>query len=68
MLPHAKEDLLGHIFSFGAIAEHTARKTYHSRKVTTHEFSRGAFVTGADPANEFLVWIPHGFEANSESL
>jgi hypothetical protein len=68
VLPHAEEDFLRHIFRFSAIPEHAAGKTNHPRKMPAHEFSRRPLIAGADPANEFLVWIPHGFEANSERL
>jgi len=68
MLPHAKENFLSNVFSLSTIAKHSACKTNHPRKMSAHEFGRRALVAGADPANEFLVWIPHGFEANSERL
>ncbi len=68
MLPHPEENLLRHIFGFGAISEHPARQTDHARQVATNQLSGGTLVAVANSANEFLVWIPHGAQANSERL
>jgi hypothetical protein len=36
--------------------------------MAANKFSGGSLVAVAYSANEFLVWIPHGAQANSEGL
>gem|GEM_PF-2767921 len=67
MLPHPQENLLRHVLGLRVIAEHPARQTDHSGKVTAYEFSSGALVAAADTTHQFFVRIPHGLGANSES-
>jgi hypothetical protein len=36
--------------------------------MAANKLNGGSLVAVAYPANEFLVWIPHGAQANSERL
>jgi hypothetical protein len=65
MFPDTEEHLLRNILGFGGIAQHSAGKADHARKMATNDLCRRASVAGADTSNEVLVWVPHGLKANS---